>query len=324
MEEFYIAFKEKCVIHAEAQFDAESFKTACPDIYYHIETCDWGPFTIPVDPYLPELVRGQEVPVTTEVINSIYLEKTIPSHPKFHNKLEDKENQLQWVANLIAKGRPQWDTSEGLIHWRDLKFKARMWLNLVCSRLIPSRNTSEVPIEVSILLACIMDQAACPLFRPLDRTVQANNLITLATKINKEAPSMKREKAEFHNYPPPDFFNIAPRAKMHENQLVQLAKPLLSMIWSAIKRALPRAKDKFSILCSIVDVLESEVDTLKKEVVALTAPPSTSQPNPCEPEAVPEAPRIPLDDWWVSYESDLELVSDEEHYHSRPPPPPMR
>ncbi|MCD7450430.1 hypothetical protein HAX54_006223, partial [Datura stramonium] len=40
MEEFYIAFKEKRVIHAEAQFDAESFKTACPDIYHHIRTRD--------------------------------------------------------------------------------------------------------------------------------------------------------------------------------------------------------------------------------------------------------------------------------------------
>ncbi|MCE3216238.1 hypothetical protein HAX54_005667, partial [Datura stramonium] len=29
MGEFYIAFKEKHGIHAEAQFDAESFKTAC-------------------------------------------------------------------------------------------------------------------------------------------------------------------------------------------------------------------------------------------------------------------------------------------------------
>ncbi|MCE3050841.1 hypothetical protein HAX54_048280 [Datura stramonium] len=56
MEEFYIAFKEKHVIHAEAQFDAESFKTAYPDIYHQIGMRDWGPFTLPVDPYLPELV----------------------------------------------------------------------------------------------------------------------------------------------------------------------------------------------------------------------------------------------------------------------------
>ncbi|MCE0481749.1 hypothetical protein HAX54_039744 [Datura stramonium] len=44
-----------------------------------------------------------------------------------------------------------------MIHQRDLKFEARMWLDLVCARLIPSQNTIEVPIEVSILIICIMD-----------------------------------------------------------------------------------------------------------------------------------------------------------------------
>ncbi|MCD7469817.1 hypothetical protein HAX54_009067 [Datura stramonium] len=88
---------------------------------------------------------------------------------------------------------------------------------------------------------------ACPLFQPSDRTVQANSVITLATKIDKE--------------------------------------------------------------CS--------------KVAALTAPPSTSQPNPCEPEVVPKAPKSPPHDWWVGYESESELVSDEESYHSFPPPPPM-
>ncbi|MCD9641383.1 hypothetical protein HAX54_027550, partial [Datura stramonium] len=47
---------EKRVIHAEAEFDEESFKTACPDIYYQIRTRDWHPFTISVDLYLLELV----------------------------------------------------------------------------------------------------------------------------------------------------------------------------------------------------------------------------------------------------------------------------
>ncbi|MCD9646826.1 hypothetical protein HAX54_037022, partial [Datura stramonium] len=58
MEKFYITFKEKRIIHAEAQFDAESFKTACPDIYHQIGMRDWGPFTIPVDPYFLKLVLG--------------------------------------------------------------------------------------------------------------------------------------------------------------------------------------------------------------------------------------------------------------------------
>ncbi|MCD9558997.1 hypothetical protein HAX54_016711, partial [Datura stramonium] len=56
MEEFYITFKEKKGIPVEAQFDAESFKATCPDIYHQIRMRDWGPFTIPIDPYFPELV----------------------------------------------------------------------------------------------------------------------------------------------------------------------------------------------------------------------------------------------------------------------------
>ncbi|MCD7463877.1 hypothetical protein HAX54_051624 [Datura stramonium] len=411
MEEFYIAFKEKRVIHAEAQFDAESFKMACPDIYHQIGTRDWGPFTIIVDPYLLELVwefyasyrarkqlmkqrgkteagscltslwvRGQEV--TPETINTIYWGEPIPSYLIFHNKVENIATQLQWVANLIAKGRPQWATSKGLIYWHDLKFEARMWLDLVFLRLIPSLNTSEVPIEVSILLAFIMNhvhinvgeiiadqfkrkakkqatalpfpnlvcmlciQATCPLFKPLDRMVQANSVISLATKIDKEAPTMKRAKytrnmtlpsssasthrattplhtAEPQSSLPPDFHNIAQRAKMHENQLVGLAKALPAMIQDAIKKALQPAKDKLASLCSTVDVLECKVGTLKQEVAALTAPSSISQPNHCEPEVVPEEPRILPDDWWVGYASESEQVPDEEPYHRFPPPHPM-
>ncbi|MCD7451600.1 hypothetical protein HAX54_012761, partial [Datura stramonium] len=137
------------------------------------------------------------------------------------------------VANLIAKGQPQWATSRGLIHQRDLKFETRMWLDLVDVRLIPSQNTSKVPIEVVILLACIM--------------YHANSVITLATKTDKDASVMTRAKYtgtktppppsasthtsvaplhtnEFHSPTPPDLLNITQRAKMHESQLVRLAK----------------------------------------------------------------------------------------------------
>ncbi|MCE3052209.1 hypothetical protein HAX54_051869 [Datura stramonium] len=132
--------KEKC-IHAKAQFDAESFKTACPDIYHQIETRDCRPFMILVDPYLPELVQ------------------------EFYTSYRARKQLMK---------------------------------NRGCTKAFPC-----------------------------------------------------------------------------------LTSP---------------AKDKLASLCSTVDVLESEVGTLKKEVVALTAPPSTSQPNPCEPEAMPEAPRNLLDD----------------------------
>ncbi|MCD7453974.1 hypothetical protein HAX54_022892, partial [Datura stramonium] len=128
------------------------------------------------------------------------------------------------------------------------------------------------------LMSMLCMRATCPLFRPLDRTLQAN--------------------AESHNSPPANFLNNAQRAKMHENWLVWLAKALPSMLHNAIKKSLLPAKDKFASLCSTIDVLESEVRTLKQEVAALTAPPSTSQPNPFESEVVPEAPRSSPDDWW--------------------------
>ncbi|MCD7462783.1 hypothetical protein HAX54_049357 [Datura stramonium] len=256
MEEVYIAFKEKCVIHAEAQFDEESFKTACPDIYHHISTCNWGPFTIPVDPYLPELV---------------------------------------WEFYASYRSRQQLLKRRG-------STEAFSCLTSICVR--GRENTSEVPIKVSILLSCIMDHvhinvgeiiadqfkwkakqqdtslpfpnlvsmlcmwAACPLLWPLDRTVKANSVITLATKIDKEAPVMKRAKytgtmtppsssasthnattplhtIESQNPPLPELLNIAQRAKMNENQLVRLAKALPSMIQGAIKKALQPAKDKY-------------------------------------------------------------------------------
>ncbi|MCE2055495.1 hypothetical protein HAX54_042737 [Datura stramonium] len=151
---------------------------------------------------------------------------------------------------------------------------------MVFSRLIPSWNTSKVPIEFSILLACIMDHVHIN----VDRTVQANSVITLATKTDKEASVMKRAKytrsltpptpststhtaaappykANFHNSPPLDLLNISRRAKMHESQLLQLANAIPSMVQSALKKALQPAKDKLIDLCSIVDVLERKVCT---------------------------------------------------------------
>ncbi|MCD9641458.1 hypothetical protein HAX54_027644 [Datura stramonium] len=129
-------------------------------------------------------------------INSLYWDKPIQSHSTFRRKVDDKANQFQW-------------------------------------------NTTEVPIEVSILIACIIDhvhinvgeiiadqfkrrakqqatsfpypslismlcvRASCPLFHPLDKTVRANGVITLATKTEKDAPAMNRAKGIENRTPPP-------------------------------------------------------------------------------------------------------------------------
>ncbi|MCE2055113.1 hypothetical protein HAX54_042004 [Datura stramonium] len=225
-------------------------------------------------------------------------EELISPHPILHQKIEDKANQFQWVAHLIAQGQPKWDVSKGLIHRHYLKFDARMWLDLVCSRLMPSQNTSEVPIDVEILLACIMkhvhinmgdiigDQfrqkakqqatallfpslvsmlcfrAECPLWRSLDKTIQVHGVITLDTKTDKEAPMIKWAS---QGYP------------VHDPK--------------CLKKALQPAKDKLTHLCSKVDVLESQV----------------------------EEPRSPPDDWWVGYHNNADIMFDEEELHHSPP-----
>ncbi|MCE3051833.1 hypothetical protein HAX54_050934 [Datura stramonium] len=276
----------------------------------------------------------------------------------------------------------QWTISRGLIHQHDLKFDACIWLDLVCARLIPSQNTREVPIEVAILISCIMDNvhinvgeiiadqfkrrakqqatslpypslvsmlcggASCPLFRRLDKTMRADGMITLATKIDKDAPAMKQAKGTENRTPPPPYvpsntpagqfqaaaaptttppnlLKLAQMAQVHKSQLMKLAKAIPSMIQQAIKKAMQPARDKLKGLCTTVKVLENEVITLMKEVSTLTGP-SASNPTPPEPAAVPsqpEAPKSPSDDWWVGYDSVSEIVSNKEIYHNRPPPP---
>ncbi|MCD7472106.1 hypothetical protein HAX54_013045, partial [Datura stramonium] len=54
-------------------------------------------------PCLPSVwVRGLEVHITPESINSLYWVEPIQPHSIFRKKVEDTENQFQWVANMIA------------------------------------------------------------------------------------------------------------------------------------------------------------------------------------------------------------------------------
>ncbi|MCE3051043.1 hypothetical protein HAX54_048801 [Datura stramonium] len=66
----------------------------------------------------------------------------------------------------------------------------------------------------------------------------------------------------------------------------------------------------------------SEVITFQLELATLTEP--TNQPTPCGHEVVPQqvkAPRSPLDDWWVGYHSNADIVFEEEEDYHGPPPP---
>ncbi|MCD9646540.1 hypothetical protein HAX54_036459 [Datura stramonium] len=95
MEEYCISFKEKRVIHAEAQIDAESFKTACPDIYYQIGMRDWVPFTIPVYPYFPELAA---CPFFQPLDNTVQVDSVITLATK-----TDKD------ASVMKKAKYTWN-----------------------------------------------------------------------------------------------------------------------------------------------------------------------------------------------------------------------
>ncbi|MCD7469291.1 hypothetical protein HAX54_008222 [Datura stramonium] len=352
MDDFYITFKEKCTIHAE------SFNAASAYIYHKIGMCGWSPFTIPIDPCILELVwefyascrarqqlmkqegrteafphltsvwvRGQEVHVMPEAINSLDWDEPIPPHPFLHHKVEEKVHQFQWVASVIAQGQPQWAVFKGLIHQRDLKFDPNMWLDFVFSRLIPSQNTLEVPIEVAILLSCMMEHVHINVGKIIadqsrQKAKQQATKFPFPTLINRQrGPNDKAGKVykeheptitlgifshsyypnadDSQNSPPPELLNIAQRAKMHENQLLRLAKAIPTMIQSAFKKALLTVKDNLTHLCSKVDVLESGATTCR-----------STQKSP--------------DDWWVGDHSDSDIISNEENaYHNPPLPPPM-
>ncbi|MCD9559250.1 hypothetical protein HAX54_017111 [Datura stramonium] len=121
-----------------------------------------------------------------------------------------------------------WAIMTGDIPQEALMFEALMWLDLVCTQLIPSKSTTYVAIEVAILTSCIMirihinvgeviseqflikarDKATslpfpilisqlslrdgCPCFRPSNITCRVEEVFHLAAKRDKDGPSIKK------------------------------------------------------------------------------------------------------------------------------------
>ncbi|MCE3215184.1 hypothetical protein HAX54_001205 [Datura stramonium] len=54
--------------------------------------------------------------------------------------------------------------------------------------------TAEAQFECGVKKCPSPPEASCPLFRPLHRTMRASEVITLATKTDKDAPISKRPK----------------------------------------------------------------------------------------------------------------------------------
>ncbi|MCD7469761.1 hypothetical protein HAX54_009004 [Datura stramonium] len=127
---------------AEMQVQAQGYKPLprtriSPALRGQIDIRDWGPFTIPADPYFHELVwefyasyrarksilkhkgrvdampflpsvlvQGQEVNITLEATNSICWNEPIRPSLEFKRRVEDNENQFKWVDEIIAKDQP--------------------------------------------------------------------------------------------------------------------------------------------------------------------------------------------------------------------------
>ncbi|MCD9638365.1 hypothetical protein HAX54_022265 [Datura stramonium] len=122
---------------------------------------------------------------------------------------------------------------KGDISCQDLKFEAQIWLYLVCTKLIPSKNTTHVSIE-------------------------AEEVFDLAIKRDKDSPAIKKKKlipgisasptpeVSSNTQAPPlpprnvstmtrGLLKLAHMAYDHNAQLFKLAKIIPSMIQHAIK-----------------------------------------------------------------------------------------
>ncbi|MCE0481015.1 hypothetical protein HAX54_038371 [Datura stramonium] len=90
-----------------------------------------------------------------------------------------------------------------------------------------SPNTMEVPVEVSILVECIMDHVHINVgeliadqfklrAKKQDKDVRADSVITLATKTVRDAPAMKRAKSTMSKtQPPPSASSTTSTAQFH-------------------------------------------------------------------------------------------------------------
>ncbi|MCE5166039.1 hypothetical protein HAX54_014257 [Datura stramonium] len=105
--------------------------------------------------------------------------------------------QYACVASIITEGQPQWAVMKSDIHRHELKYEARM----------------------------LLDLASCPLFQPLDKTWRAEGVIDLATKTDKDAPAFRRLKLTPRPSDPPttEMFGDAPVSPMAYRRVSSLA-----------------------------------------------------------------------------------------------------
>ncbi|MCD9643654.1 hypothetical protein HAX54_031286 [Datura stramonium] len=196
---------------------------------------------------------------TPKAINSLYMAELIQPNSTFRRMMEDKENKFQWVASIIAIGQPQWASSPG--------------------------NTTKVPIEVAILIACIMDHIHInvgEIVQINSKKGQADGVITLDTRTNKDAPALKRAKGTENRTQPPPFM---PSNNEGQVQAALRFPSLHQLTFSNSKMAQAHESQDF-------EVLENEI-SLRKDMDTLTIPPPAATQTPPESVVVTSQPGLP-------------------------------
>ncbi|MCD9643846.1 hypothetical protein HAX54_031698 [Datura stramonium] len=167
--------------------------------------------------------------------------------------------------------------------------------------------------------------------RPLDIIVRDDGVITLGTKIDNSLPSSmfssialgSPQADRVNSSLPTGLLTMAQMARAHNSQLLKLAKTIPPIIKKAIKKAMQPIVEKLGCLHAKVEVLEKEVTTLGGEVVRrkeILSPTNIDMNELLTATTQPEESRNPPDDWCVGYDSPLEILFDEDIYHSHPPP----
>ncbi|MCE3052481.1 hypothetical protein HAX54_052731 [Datura stramonium] len=152
---------------------------------------DWGPFTIPVDPYLLELVCEFYASYKAWKIILHHKDRadTIPCLLSVWNTTQVPIK----VAILFAYIVDDTHINVGEIIADQFKRKAK-------------QQATSLPYPSLVSILCLWD--SCPLFRSLDKSMRVEGVITLDTKTDKDAPALKRPRAmEDRIQPPPSMLS---------------------------------------------------------------------------------------------------------------------
>ncbi|MCD9642635.1 hypothetical protein HAX54_029523 [Datura stramonium] len=170
----------------------------------------------------------------------------------------------------------------------------------LASRIIPSKNTTHVPIEVTILVACI---AGSDIHRGGNHC--GNN--------SKGKPSER-----INSSPPTDLVDLAQMAWDYNDQILKNWPKEIPHDPAKPSKAVQPIVEKLGCLPSYkVEVFENEVTTIRGEIGEAHRTSVIKQIGLNEPTTLTSLDHGgPLDYWYVGYESPSKIVYDEEIYHS--------